>query len=126
MTPNIEITDLLIQLGALGVLLLVLVGVYRLAKTLGKTMLDRVFDQSDKTLEFVKDEIKKVNQERSNNLVAWLEVIEKTDAERAGNLTAWIDAHRDQLKTSQDIAATLAEMLFILRRINGKPRDKST
>lgn len=64
MIPNTETTNLLIQAGALGVLLFVLYGGYRLAKT----MLDRMFDQSDNTMQFVKEQIEKADAERKGNL----------------------------------------------------------
>lgn len=87
-----------LQYGALGLLLAVLVGGF----TIAKSMFERMHEQSSKDRQFV--------QER----------IEKADVERAGQLQAWIDAYREQIQASTTIAKTMGEMLLILRRLNGK------
>lgn len=97
MIPNTETTNLLIQAGALGVLILVLAGGYRLAKA----MLDRMFTQGDENLKFVRDQI------RQDNIA------------REGQLKAWIDAYKEQIQVSVKTAETLAEILFTLKQMNG-------
>lgn len=86
-----------LQYGALGVLLMVLVGGF----TIAKNLFERMFEQSSENMKFVRDQI------------------EKADAERAGQLKAWIDAYREQIQLNSTIAETMVEMLAILKRLNG-------
>lgn len=86
-----------LQYGALGLLFVVLSGIFILARSI----FDRMFTQGDENLKFVRDQI------RQDNIA------------REGQLKAWIDAYKEQIQVSVKTAETLAEILFTLKQMNG-------
>ena len=93
-----------LQYGALGLLGLVLVSGFVIAKNI----FERMFEQTSENMRFVREQI------------------EKADDRQAGQLKAWIDAHREQIVVGAAqgeawgrVQETLSEMLKTLERLNG-------
>ena len=97
----------ILQYGALGLLAIVLFAVARLVTA----MLQRQADQSEASMQFVRDQIEAANEERK------------------GMLEAWVGAHRDQIVAAVTTAealgqihSNLAELLEMFRKQNGKDK----
>ena len=85
----------ILQYGALGLLAIVLYGLFSLARL----WFQRMFEQNDESFKFVRDQVNTAN------------------AERAGHFTAWIEMHREQIQMSVITAESLAEIRNSLGQI---------
>ena len=101
-----------LQSGALGLLLVVLLA----GITIAKNIFERMFDQNDEAFKFVREQIETANEKQSGQLEVWVDTIK--DVTRAAVVTA--EALGRITESLNHIGAQHVEVLACLRKLNGK------